>query len=81
MDKLAVTPDSSVEDVLAANPHAAADFVALGLPCFVCGEPAWGTVGELCDRHGKNVEVVLSVLNRAASGQVQVILDVSGYFR
>lgn len=59
--------DTTVEDVLARSPGAAAVFVELGLPCFVCGEPAWGTVRELCERHGKDVTAVLAALNRAGA--------------
>ncbi|MFO7650601.1 MAG: DUF1858 domain-containing protein [bacterium] len=63
-----LTAETTVEDVLAQAPGTAGVFVELGLPCFVCGEPAWGTVGELCERHGKDVAAVLAALNRAGRG-------------
>lgn len=62
-----ITADLPVEDVLARFPVTARTFVALGLPCLLCGEPAWGTVGELCQRHGQDPARVLAELNRAAA--------------
>jgi hybrid cluster-associated redox disulfide protein len=61
-----VTADTLVEEVLSRKPATAQVFVRLGLPCVVCGEPAWGTVAELCARHKKDLEPVLDALNRAA---------------
>jgi hybrid cluster-associated redox disulfide protein len=66
MPAAAITADSTVEEVLARFPATARTFVALGLPCFTCGEPTWGTVGELCQRHRRDPAAVLAELNRAA---------------
>jgi hypothetical protein len=59
------TVSTTVEEVLEQKPGTARVFVEMGLPCFVCGEPVWGTVAELCERHGKDLARVLDALNRA----------------
>ncbi len=59
-------PETTVEEVLEQSPDAARVFVELGLPCFVCGEPVWGTVAELCAKHGKDTKAVLEALNRVS---------------
>lgn len=64
----AIDGDTLIEELLEQHPDLAGVFVRIGLPCFVCGEPAWGTVGELCERHGRDLTDVLSAL-RAAAGR------------
>ena len=32
--------------------------------CTECGEPVWGTIGELIESKGMNIEEVLSELNQ-----------------
>lgn len=44
----------SVEDLITAFPHSVAFMVEEGLPCFVCGEPTWGTFEEMARREGKS---------------------------
>ena len=40
-------------------------FIRFKLPCFVCGEPVWGTVGEICRSHGVDPARVVAALNQA----------------
>jgi len=63
---VAIDGDTRIEELLEQYPVLAGVFVRLGLPCFVCGEPAWGTVGDLCKQHGRDLLEVLSVLRAAA---------------
>jgi hypothetical protein len=63
MARFKVIGDTPVEEVLARKPLTAGTFIRLGLPCFVCGEPTWGTVAELCTRHEKDLAAVLDELN------------------
>lgn len=44
---LTVTKDTPVEDILEAWPGVVKFLINEGLPCLVCGEPFWGTIGEL----------------------------------
>ena len=67
---MTIRAGSAIEDILAARPALSRTFVRLGLPCYECGEPAWGTVGELCARHNRDLDEVLRALNAdAASGE------------
>ena len=61
----AIDGDTLIEELLEKHPGLTGVFVRIGLPCFVCGEPAWGTVGELCQRHGRDLTEVLSALRAA----------------
>ncbi len=58
-------PDTVIEELLESHPELNRVFVRLGLPCFVCGEPVWGTVGELCERLHQDPDQVLAALNAA----------------
>ncbi len=60
-----ITEDSILEEVIANCPETVDVFIKFGMPCFVCGEPAWGTVGENIKRHNvKDPERLLEVLNQ-----------------
>jgi len=61
-----IKEEMKIEDVLEEYPQTAGVFTEFGLPCFVCGEPAWGTIGELASRYKVDVEKLLSALNRSA---------------
>lgn len=54
-----ITLDTSVERVLEAHPKAAAFLQERGIVCFVCGEPAWGTLRELVEGKGLDPERLL----------------------
>jgi hybrid cluster-associated redox disulfide protein len=58
-----VTAETHIDQILTENPRLTRVFVELGLPCLVCGEPFWGTVRELCDRHGVNAAELVKQLN------------------
>lgn len=61
-----ITRDSIIEEVVTLWPETVEVFLRFGLPCFVCGEPAWGTVGELMGRHHvEEPEKLLRELNEA----------------
>jgi len=63
-----INGDTRIEELLEQHPGLAGVFVRIGLPCFVCGEPVWGTVAELCRKHGRDLDEVLEVL-RTESGK------------
>lgn len=63
--RMAVTEDSVIEELLERNPELNRVFIRFRLPCFVCGEPAWGTVGDICRRHGVDPAKVVSALRQA----------------
>ena len=47
-----ITRESSVEDLVKANPETVRFLIVEGLPCVVCGEPFWGTLEELARQKG-----------------------------
>jgi predicted DNA-binding ribbon-helix-helix protein len=53
----------NVEELLEEYPWANGVMVRLGMPCVRCGEPFWGTVGELAQMDGFNVTEVIAALN------------------
>ncbi len=60
-----VGADTVIEELLEQHPELNRVFVRLGLPCFVCGEPVWGTVADVCRRHRRDPARVLAALNAA----------------
>lgn len=59
-----ITRDSGLEEVITRYPETVEIFIRFGMPCFVCGEPSWGTVGENIDRHKvMNPDKLLEALN------------------
>ena len=43
-----VTSETKVDEMVDEFPDTVKFLMARGLPCVVCGEPFWGTLGELC---------------------------------
>ncbi|NLI99016.1 DUF1858 domain-containing protein [bacterium] len=71
-NKTLISKDSSIEEVITRFPDTVEVFVRFGMPCFVCGEPAWGTVAELMKRYNiEDPEKVLQALNEAAQNRSQ----------
>lgn len=69
-----ITRESVLEEVISRYPKTVQVFIRFGMPCFVCGEPAWGTVGENMDRHKVvEAEKLLEVLNEVAEKADQEI--------
>jgi hybrid cluster-associated redox disulfide protein len=58
-----ITKDSTITDVLRGYPSLVGVFISSGLPCLVCGEPFWGTVEELAQKHGVDVDKLVKQLN------------------
>jgi hypothetical protein len=61
-----VRRDTPVEDLLVSVPNVVRYLIERGLPCLVCGEPAWGSFEELARRSGKSdrdIETMLDEMN------------------
>lgn len=50
----AISASIPVEELLERYPVATRLLLMHGIPCLVCGEPAWGTLGEVLGNHGKS---------------------------
>ncbi len=58
-----IIEDSKIEDILTQYPSLVRVFIAHGLPCLVCGNPFWGTVSELAEKHEVDLSILLKKLN------------------
>ncbi len=47
-----ITKDTSVEKLVEVFPGVVRLLILEGLPCVICGEPFWGSVGELAREKG-----------------------------
>lgn len=63
MPDLPLTADRLVEDVVREHPAAPAFLRRYGIVCLQCGEPVWGTLGEVIAAKGQDVAQVLAALN------------------
>jgi len=62
--KNVVTLDIQVEDLAASFPEAVGFLTKKGVRCIRCGEPIWGTLGELLKMEGvKNPQLLVDELN------------------
>ena len=64
-----ITTDSNVEEIVEKHPKAVGWLVQHGIICVVCGEPFWGTLGNLMEKKNiKNPEKLLRDLNKFIAG-------------
>lgn len=59
-----ITPDTRIDELLAAYPSLSKTFIEFGMPCLVCGEPFWGTIEELSRQHRVAIENMVKQLNQ-----------------
>ncbi len=43
-----------IEDLVRDHPEVISPLAEFGIICIACGEPVWGTLGELIDKKGLN---------------------------
>ena len=58
-----VKASDHIEDLVWKYPKLNAFLTDKGLRCMVCGEPAWGTLGELIENAGLDVESIVKEIN------------------
>lgn len=59
-----ITSETPVDEIVSKHPKAVGWLVERGIICVVCGEPYWGTLGELMERKEiANKEELLQELN------------------
>jgi hypothetical protein len=59
-----VTLDIPVEELAASFPEAVGFLTKNGVRCIRCGEPVWGTLGELLETEGiENPQLLVDKLN------------------
>ena len=58
-----IAKDMPISDVLDKYPNLVTVFINHGLPCLVCGQPFWGTIEELAQKHNADVNELVNKLN------------------
>ena len=64
MAKKRIKPDMTVEEVVEKYPEAVGILMDKGVVCMICGEPVWGTVGDLIKDKGLDIKVTLDEINK-----------------
>ncbi|MBK7257464.1 MAG: DUF1858 domain-containing protein [Ignavibacteriae bacterium] len=57
-----ISGSMQVEELLERYPMATGLLLQHGVPCLVCGEPVWGTLGEVLGSHGKKPEEAAAIV-------------------
>ncbi len=63
MSEKKIEPDMTVEEVVEKYPQAVGFLMDKGIMCMICGEPVWGTLGELIAEKGLDVRTTIDELN------------------
>jgi len=58
-----ITANDLVEELVERYPDLAAFLLQRGIVCIQCGEPVWGTIGDLLRAKGQDVNSVVAELN------------------
>jgi len=58
-----VHSENLVEDIVNRYPAVVGFLRERGIICIQCGEPAWGSIGDLIAEKGMDVEAVMNELN------------------
>ena len=63
-----INPNDRLEDLLEKCPGLNAFLMERGIVCVLCGEPFWGTLGELIANKKLDVGKVMADVNREFTG-------------
>lgn len=58
-----ITKDMTLERLLELYPEAVSFLQDKGVVCFICGEPAWGSLEEIINKKGLPVDEIINELN------------------
>ena len=58
-----ITKDMTLEKLLELHPEAVSFLQDKGVVCFICGEPAWGSLEEIIGKKGLSVDEIINGLN------------------
>ncbi len=68
--EIEIGPDVRIEELVEALPEAVGILSRHGIVCIRCGEPYWGTLGELAAEKGvTDLGPILDELRRAAAAR------------
>lgn len=63
MSTMKITKEMTLEKLLELYPKAVSYLQDKGIVCFICGEPTWGTLEEIIQKKGLQVDDVIDNLN------------------
>lgn len=67
---MSITADTMIEDLVRDYPFLVRPLSERNLVCIACGEPLWGTLGELAQSKGiENFTEILAELNQIVAQQ------------
>lgn len=52
MNIIQISRNMAIEDLITAHPRAVGFLMDHGIRCIICGEPAWGTLGDAMSEKG-----------------------------
>jgi methionine synthase II (cobalamin-independent) len=66
-----ITKETYIEDLVEDYPELVVPLRKYGIICIACGEPVWGTLGELMEKKGIDnpEEIVIEMNNIVAKGE------------
>jgi hypothetical protein len=53
--KIGIGPDTSIEELVESYPRSVGFLMDRGVVCLKCGEPVWGTLGEMIAMKGLDI--------------------------
>jgi len=59
-----ISSNITVDSLLENFPTSSRFLTHEGVVCFVCGEPTWGTLGEIIDKKGLDIEDIIAGLKK-----------------
>ncbi len=63
MDKINITKNISIEDLVTLKPKSVSYLMKEGIKCLACGEPVWGTLEEAAKSKGFNDKEIERFVN------------------
>ena len=60
-----IDKDIYIEDLVRDHPEVVVPLANYGIVCIACGEPVWGTLGELMDKKSiENQSEIIEAINK-----------------
>lgn len=55
-----INKDTPVEEIVREKPSSIEIFRKFGIEVIICGEVVWDSLGELCEKHNVNPEILIN---------------------
>lgn len=63
-ETVSISPDLDVEELIERHPRAVGFLMDRGIVCMKCGEPVWGSLGDLISKKGLDVTKTIEDLKK-----------------